>query len=182
MQITYDAPKIQRDITHDAPKHSEMFVSVQCICAYRVSKPVHPGHEAHHGRGRALPHGEGEPQRGARHDEVVVDGEDGVGGEPLDGPEPVVEAVLRVDHEPHPRAAAVAAVEDAPAELLGWLLRLAPDDVDGVDAAATGVVRDGSPEEVVALPRVDHHRVSRAAAAAEEEEETLERVYRRESN
>jgi hypothetical protein len=38
--------------------------------------------------------------------------------------------------------------------------------VDGVDAGAAGVVRDGPLHEVVALPRVDHHRVAAAVAGA----------------
>ena len=122
---------------------------------------MHPGHKAHHGRWRALPHVEGEPERGARDDEVVVDGEDGVRGEPPDGPEPVVEAVGLVDLEPH-GAAAGAVDEDAPAQALRRRPRLAPHDVDGLDARAGGVVRDGPPQERVAPPRVDHHREAAA--------------------
>ena len=131
---------------------------------YRISKPVHPGHKAHHGRWRALPHVEGEAQRGARDDEVVVDGEDGVRGEPPDGPEPVVEAVGLVDLEPH-GAAPGAVDEDAPAQGLRRRPRLAPHDVDGLDARAGGVVRDGPPQKRVAAPRVDHHREAAAGSS-----------------
>jgi len=135
---------------------------------YRVGKPVHPRHEADHGGWRALPHGEGEAQRGARDDEVVVDGEDGVRREPPDGPEPVVEAVGVVDLEPHGRAAAPGAVEaeDAPAHGLRRRPRLAPHHVDGVDAPAGGVVRHRPPQQCRAPPRVDHHREAAAAATA----------------
>jgi hypothetical protein len=118
---------------------------------------VHPRHEAHHGRGRGPPHAVGEPQRGAGDEEVVVDGEDGVRREAPDGPEPVVEAAApSVDHEPH--VAAPGGVDDAPAQRLGRLPRLAPHDVDGVDARASSVVRGGPPQERVALPGVEHHR------------------------
>lgn len=117
---------------------------------------MHPRHEADHGGGCAPPHVEGEPERGARDDEVVVDGEDGVRGEPPDGPEPVVEAVDAVDIEAHDPAA--GPVEDGPAQVLGRRARLAPHDVDGVDAGAGSVVGHGPPQERVAPPRVDHHR------------------------
>jgi hypothetical protein len=133
--------------------------------SYRVSEPVHPGHEAHHGRGRAAPHAVCEPQRGAGDEEVVVDGEDGVRGELPDGPEPVVEAVPLVDNEPH-IAAAPGGADDALAQRLRRLRRLAPHDVDGVDARAGGVVRDGPPQERVALPGVDHHREAAAGPAS----------------
>jgi hypothetical protein len=53
-----------------------------------------------------------EPQRGAGHDEVVVDGDDGVRGELPDGPDPAVEAVPLVGHEPH-IAAAPGGADDA---------------------------------------------------------------------
>lgn len=122
---------------------------------------MHPGHEADHGRGRALPHVECEAQRGARDDEVVVDGEDGVRGEPPDGPEPVVEAVSVVDLEPH--VPSPGAVEDAPAQGLQRRPRLAPHHVHGLDPGAGGVVRHGPPQEIVPLPRVDHHREAAAA-------------------
>lgn len=136
------------------------------IISYRISKQVHPRHEADHGRGRAPPHVEGEPERGARDDKVVVDGEDGVRGESPDGPEPVVEAVGAVDLEAHGGPAAAGAVEDGPAQVLGRRARLAPHDVDGVDARAGGVVRHGPPQERVAPPRVDHHREAAAQASA----------------
>lgn len=128
---------------------------------------MHPRHEADHGGGRALPHGEGEAQRGAGDDEVIVDGEDGVRREPANGPEPVVEAVGLVDLEPHADAAPGAVeAEDAPAQGLRQRRRrsrLAPHHVDGVDAPAGGVVRHRPPQQRRAPPRVDHHREAAAA-------------------
>lgn len=110
---------------------------------------MHPWHEADHGGWRALPHREGEAQRGARDDEVVVDGEDCVCQEPANGPEPVVEAVAVVDLEPHARSApgAVEAAEDAALaqQVLRRRPRLAPHHVDGVDSPAGGVVRHRPP-------------------------------------
>ena len=77
--------------------------------------------------------------------------------------EPIVEAVHLVDREPH--VPAPGAVEDALAQRLVRRPRLAPHDVDGVDARAGGVVRDGPTQEGVALPRVDHHREAAGISA-----------------
>jgi hypothetical protein len=124
---------------------------------------VHPRHEADHGGGRGPPDGEGEAQRGAGDDEVVVDGEDGVRLERPDGPEPVVEAVARVDLEPHAPPGA-AEPEDAPAQGFRRRPRLAPHHVDGVHAPAGRVVRHGPPQQRGPPPRVDNHREAAAAA------------------
>jgi hypothetical protein len=50
--------------------------------------------------------------------------------------------------------------------------------MDGVHVGAAGVVRDGPLEEVVALPRVDHHGVAAAVAGAAAGEETRSISYR----